>query len=97
MPKGYWIAHIDVTDAENFPKYPPVSTAAITKHGGRFIVRDGEAEIVEGTLKGRHVIVEFPSLADAKACYFSEEYGEALRFRNAWATSDLVIVEGRDS
>ena len=94
MPKGYWIAHIDVTDAENYLQYMALSTAAIRAFGGIPIVRGGPAEVMEGAMRGRHIVVEFPSIEIARECYQSEQYQEAKALRNAYADSDLVIVEG---
>ena len=55
MAKGYWIAHIEVTDLESFKEYISVSTKAVTDYGGRFLVRGGQAENPEGALRPRHV------------------------------------------
>lgn len=96
MPKGYWIAHIDVTDAEPYKGYIPLSTAAIQAFGGKPLVRGGANELKEGSAGGRHVVVEFPSYEQAKACYESEQYQEALKIRAANAVSQFVIVEGHD-
>ena len=94
MAKGYWIAHIDVTDAENYPQYMALSTAAIQAFGGTPIVRGGPAEVMEGAIRGRNIVIEFPSIEKARECYESEQYQKARALRNAYADSDLVIVEG---
>lgn len=97
MAKGYWIVHIDVADAEAYKAYVPLSSAAVAAHGGRFIVRGGRGETVEGQLGPRHVVVEFPSLEAAQAAYRSPEYARALPVRQANAVSSVAIVEGVDA
>ena len=94
MAKGYWIAHIEVTDLESFKEYISVSTKAVTDYGGRFLVRGGQAENPEGALRPRHVLIEFPSYEIALECYHSPEYTAAMAMRRAHSEGDLVIVEG---
>jgi uncharacterized protein (DUF1330 family) len=94
MPKGYMIFHVTITDADNYPKYMQAAGAFITSMGGVYIARGGQNEGVEGTLKQRHVIIEFPSYEAAVACYRSEKYQEILKLRQAYGESDVVIVEG---
>jgi uncharacterized protein (DUF1330 family) len=96
MAKAYWIAHVDVTDAEGYKTYQAANAVAFRKYGARFLVRAGACEIAEGKLRSRHVIIEFPDYAAALACYRSAEYAVALQKRTAAGTADLVIVEGYD-
>lgn len=96
MAKAYWISHVDVRQQEAYKLYIPVSTAAIAAHGGRFIVRGGNAMQTEGALRGRHVVVEFPSFDAAVACYESPEYQQARAIRAPHSQADIVIVEGLD-
>lgn len=94
MAKGYWIAQVDVTDPERYRDYIAANAAAFEKYGGRFLVRGGAAEAVEGAARSRIVVIEFPSFEAAKACYASPEYATAKAIRDAASTGDLVIVEG---
>ena len=94
MAKGYWVAHVTVTDPDNYPKYIAADAAAFEKYGARFLVRGGRFEAPEGAARERHVVIEFDSYEQALACYHSPEYAEAARLRQAYADSDLVIVEG---
>lgn len=94
MPKGYWVALIDVHDPDIYPTYRTAVGPALAAFGGRFLVRAGAATVREGSVKPRVVVVEFASLADAKACYESPAYQQAKAIRDASAVSDLVIVEG---
>lgn len=93
MP-AYWIAHVVVTDEEAYRAYARLATEAIARHGGRFLARGGAYVQLEGPDKPRNVVVEFPSLAAAEACYRSAEYQAALDLAREAAERDLVIVEG---
>ena len=95
MAKGYWIVHVTVTDAQNYPAYMTKAQEAITSQGGTYIVRGGENKVVEGKLKDRHVIIEFDSYQAALNCYNSAEYQEAQKLRAAFGESDVVIIEGQ--
>lgn len=96
MAKGYWIAHVEVTDPEAYKKYVAVNGAAFARYGGRFLVRGGTHVVVSGAAKARQVVIEFPDYAAALACHESDEYKRAMEFRDAGALVDLVIAEGYD-
>jgi uncharacterized protein (DUF1330 family) len=97
MPKGYWIARIDVTDPVAYGAYTAANPAIFAKFGGRFLVRGGRFETATGASRARNVVIEFPDYAAALACYRSPEYQENARRREAAATADLVIIEGLDA
>lgn len=94
MPKGYWIVHIDVTDAERMKAYIAAAPQALQKYGGRYLVRAGTYEAVEGAARTRNTIVEFPSYQAALDCWHSAEYQQAAALRQSAAIVDLVIIEG---
>jgi uncharacterized protein (DUF1330 family) len=94
MPKGYWIAHITVTDPANYPKYIAADAAAFEKFNARFLIRGGRYEPVEGPARDRHVVIEFESYETALACYRSPEYQAAAKLRQAYAESEVLIIEG---
>ena len=96
MPKGYWIAHVTVEDAQIYEDYKAANAAPFAEFGARFLVRAGTAEQVEGDLRPRTVVIEFASYADALACYESASYANARAIRQSVSASDLVIVEGYD-
>jgi uncharacterized protein (DUF1330 family) len=97
MAKGYWIAHVDVTDPEAYKGYVAANAAAFSAYGARFLVRAGAHEAPEGGLGGkRHVVIEFKDYATALACYRSPEYAAALALRKTASIADIVIVEGYD-
>lgn len=94
MAKGYWIAHVTVTDAESYKEYVRLNAVAFQKYGAKFIIRGGAAEQRDGSLRPRHVVIEFESFAVAKACHDCPEYQTALAVRRRAGEVDLVIVEG---
>jgi len=94
MTKAYWIAHVTIDDSDAYQSYRQANAAAFLKHGGRFLVRGGPQTVVEGEVRPRAVVIEFPSLEAARACYDSPEYQAALALRRPVSTADLVIVEG---
>jgi uncharacterized protein (DUF1330 family) len=91
---AYWIAHVTVTDPERYKAYQALAPAAFARFGGRFLARGGESEVLEGPQQVRHVVIEFPDLAAARACYVSDEYGAARAARDGAAEVALVIVDG---
>ena len=96
MPKGYWIAHVDVRDPEAYQKYVKANAAAFAKYGARFLVRGGKHHVAAGGARARHVVIEFRDYETAIACHESPEYQEAAKLRDAASLADLVIVEGYD-
>lgn len=93
-PKGYWIAHNELKDAEIYKQYLAANVRAFSKFGGTFVVRGGRFETMQGDLRSRHVVVEFKDYETALACYHSPEYQEAAKIRQVASEGDLVIVEG---
>jgi uncharacterized protein (DUF1330 family) len=96
MAKGYWIAHVDVSDPEAYRAYVQANGVAFAKFGGRFLVRGGTYRAAEGVARARQVVVEFKDYATALACFDSEEYQRAKGLREKASQSELVIVEGYD-
>ena len=96
MAKGYWIAHVDVTDPEAYKAYVAANAVPFAKYGARFLVRGGRHEVPEGSTRARHVILEFKDYETALACYRSPEYEAALALRKAASLADIIIVEGYD-
>ena len=94
MP-GYVIADVEVTDPAAYEEYRKLVPATVAKYGGRYLVRGGAHEVREGDWRPKRVVVlEFPSLADARRWYDSEEYRPARAIRHRAARSSVLIVEG---
>lgn len=96
MAKGYWIARVDVTDGTIYEDYVAANAEPIRAHGGRFMVRGGRFENVEGGSRQRNVVIEFPSYQAALDCWNSPGYQAAIALRAPVATADLIVVEGYD-
>lgn len=96
MAKGYWIAHVDVADAETYKTYVAANAAPIARFGGRFLVRAGRYENPEGSSRSRNVVLEFPSYQAALDCWHSPDYQAAVKLRLPVSTVDMVVVEGYD-
>ena len=95
MKKGYIIVRISIRDSNLFQKYPPLSSEAIKKYGGKYVIRGGKTEILEGEWPiDRTTVVEFESFEKAKKCYESIEYSEAMKVRQKSTNSDLILIEG---
>jgi uncharacterized protein (DUF1330 family) len=96
MPKGYWIARVDVANEDGYKPYVAANPAIFKKFGGRFVIRGGPFEGPEGTSRSRNVVIEFPSYEAALACYRSPEYQTNIKVRQPHSTADIVIIAGYD-
>ncbi len=96
MAKGYWIARLDVTDAEVYKAYVSANAEAFAKYGAKFLTRGGPYTALEGQNRTRNVVLEFADEATALACYHSPEYQRAFEMRKNAAISDIVIMAGYD-
>jgi uncharacterized protein (DUF1330 family) len=94
MP-AYILVDIEVTDPERYAIYKEMAAPTLAPYGGRYIVRGGAVEQLEGDWKtNRFVVVEFPSVERAKAWLGSPEYHDARALRHAAARSKMIVVEG---
>jgi uncharacterized protein (DUF1330 family) len=92
---GYVIAEVDVHDAALFEDYRKLVPPTIAKYGGKYAVRGGACETKEGDWQPKRIVVlEFPSVEQARKWYHSAEYAPALALRLKAAKSKMVIVEG---
>lgn len=96
MPKGYWIARLDVANVEGYKEYVQQNGPVLAKFGARFLVRAGSFEAPEGTSRSRNVVLEFKDYDTALACYNSPEYQRLVAIRAPHSDGDLVIIEGYD-
>ena len=94
MPKAYWIARLDVTNPEPFKDYAAGASAAVAKHGGRYLARGGAHQALEGEARARNVVIEFPSMQAALDCWNSPEYQAAKAHRDGNCVAQFVVVEG---
>ena len=94
MPKGYWIAHVTVTDADQYKVYATAAPEAFKKYGATILARGGAFQQMEGDGRPRNVVIEFPSLQAAIDCYNSPEYQAAKANRAGAGIAEIVLVEG---
>ena len=94
MP-AYVISDVEPRDSDLIARYRALAQDSIARYGGRYIVRGGAVDAVEGGWTPRMiVVVEFPSMEQARAWYRSPEYAEALKVRKDALTRRLIFVEG---
>ncbi len=94
---AYLIAQIEVNDPEAYSRYTARTPDVIAQFGGRFVVRGGDPEVLEGSLPGsRVVVVAFENRAAARRFYDSPEYQEILPLRLAASTGVSCIVDGAE-
>jgi uncharacterized protein (DUF1330 family) len=97
MPKGYVLAEVKVTDPALFEAYRPLAAAAIAAFGGKYLVRGGATETLEGSrTPARVVLLEFPTPERAMEWYKSAQYQEALAIRLKAATTVVFLLSGHD-
>jgi uncharacterized protein (DUF1330 family) len=92
---AYIVLNIDVTDPARYPEYAKVAAPIVEQYGGRYLVRGGTAEALEGSIQPKRVVIlEFPSYERAKAWWDCEEYRGPKAIRQSAATSDTILVDG---
>jgi uncharacterized protein (DUF1330 family) len=92
---AYVVLNIDVTDPDRYAGYAQAAAATVDQFGGKYLVRGGKAEALEGSANPRRVVIlEFPTLGRAKAWWTSAEYSGPKLLRANTARSDTFIVEG---
>lgn len=92
---AYVISELEPRDAALYEQYRALAPATIARYGGRYIVRGGAAELIEGAPPPKTIVIlEFPSMARAREWYRSPEYAEALKVRAGALERRLVFVEG---
>ena len=96
MPKGYWIARVDVQDTESYKDYVAANGEAFARFGARFLVRGGAFENPMGTSRSRNVVLEFPTYQAALDCWNSDLYQAARAKQKGGAEIDMVVIEGYD-
>ena len=94
MP-AYVVTEIEVIDKDRYEAYKQMVAPSIAAYGGKFLVRGGATETLEGTWSPqRFVIVEFASRAQAKAWWGSPQYAEAKALRQATARTQMIVADG---
>jgi uncharacterized protein (DUF1330 family) len=92
---AYVIVDVDVHDPAGFEQYRREVPASLAKYGGRFVVRGGAFQALEGSwTPKRLVVLEFPSMEEARRWYDSEDYRPLKAMRLKASTANLILVEG---
>jgi uncharacterized protein (DUF1330 family) len=95
MPSAYVIAHVEVTNPEQYEQYKKLSTIAMQANGAEVCIRGGKVEVLEGDWSpSRVVMLKFPSMEQARAFYDSVEYDAAKEARKGAAVMRMICVEG---
>src|SRR5918912_2398014 len=94
MP-AYIVVEVEVLDGERYEDYKRMVPPSLAAYGGKFLVRGGASETLEGTWSPKRlVVVEFPSVERAKAWWGSGEYADAKALRQATARTQMIVVKG---
>ena len=94
MP-AYIVVEIAVKDPETYERYKALAPSSIAHYGGRYLVRGAPTELLEGDWRPpRFVVLEFPSMEQARGWWASPEYGPAKALRQVCASTDMFLVDG---
>ena len=92
---AYVIVDVTITNPQDYEEYKKLTPASITAYGGKFIVRGGKAETLEGGWDPERIVVlEFPTVERAKEWWASAMYAPAKEIRQRSATTRMIVVEG---
>ena len=92
---AYVVVEVEVLDPEQYETYQQLAPPSIAQYGGRYVARGGEVATLEGDWSPKRlVILEFPSVEQAKAWWHSAEYAEAKALRQATARTQMIVVAG---
>ena len=92
---AYVIVEIDVTDPVGYEEYKKQAAATVHKYGGRYIVRGGNTEVLEGDWNPKRIVIlQFDSMERAKEWLNCEEYREPRKMRHQTARTNMIVVEG---
>lgn len=92
---AYIIVDIHITDPERYEEYKKLAAPTVGEYGGRYVVRGGQTDTLEGAWQpGRLVVLEFPTAERAREWWDSESYRPAKAIRQEAARSEMILVEG---
>jgi uncharacterized protein (DUF1330 family) len=92
---AYVVVQITVEDPLAYEQYKALAPSSIATYGGRYVVRGGRSEVLEGSWQPpRLVVLEFPTLAQARAWWNSPEYAPAKELRQRCAQTEMLLIEG---
>jgi uncharacterized protein (DUF1330 family) len=92
---AFVVVDITIRDRVSYEQYKELAAPAVAAYGGKYLVRGGHSEILEGEwLPPRFVILEFPTAEAGRAWWASPEYAPAKRLRHGCADTNMILVEG---
>jgi uncharacterized protein (DUF1330 family) len=92
---GYVIVEIEVTDPAGYEEYKKLAGATVAKYGGKYIVRGGAAETLEGDWQPKRIVIlQFENVERAKEWLNCPEYREPRKMRHRTAKTNMIVVEG---
>jgi uncharacterized protein (DUF1330 family) len=92
---AYVIVEIDILDPAGYEEYKKLASATVEKYGGKYIVRGGRTEVLEGDWNPKRIVVlKFDSVPRAKEWISCEEYREPRKMRHRTARTNMIVVEG---
>jgi len=91
---AYVIGEIEVTDPATYQDYGKQVLPTIQKFGGKFVVRGGKADALEGAAPKRMVVLKFPSVEQAQSWYRSADYAPLIKLRQKASRGRVIVVEG---
>ena len=94
MP-AYIVVQIAIDDPVTYQRYKDLAPPSIAAYGGRYVVRGGHSEVLEGSWQPpRLVVLEFPTVAQARRWWSSPEYAPAKALRQKSAHTEMLLIEG---
>jgi len=92
---AYIVVQVEVTEPAGYDEYKKMVPSSLAAYGGKFVVRGGACETLEGSWQPKRLVVlEFPSVARAKEWWASSEYRDAKALRQRTAKTEMIVVEG---
>jgi uncharacterized protein (DUF1330 family) len=92
---AYVIVEIDIVDPAGYEEYKQLASATVEKYGGKYVVRGGAAETLEGDWNPKRIVVlKFDSIQRAKEWLNCDEYREPRKMRHRTARTRMIVVEG---
>jgi uncharacterized protein (DUF1330 family) len=94
---AYVIVEIEITDPIGYDEYKKHASATVHQYGGKYIVRGGKTDVLEGDWKPKRIVIlEFPTMERAKEWLNCEEYREPRKLRHKTAKTNMIVVQGFD-
>ena len=92
---AYLIVEIEIVDPLGYETYKNQASDTVHKYGGKYIVRGGKTEVLEGNWKPKRIVIlEFPTMERAREWLNSEEYREPRKLRHQTARTNMLVIEG---